>query len=77
MTEVKKMLPMIINNKTDLEMETLLLYLKEKWNRDIYERLRSGYCEMSQINATLAEIGFAEDMLDLEMYEARLGCEVS
>lgn len=77
MSEVDKMLPMINNNKTDLEIEALLLYLKEKWNRDIYERLRLGYCEMSQINVTLAEMGLAEDMLDLEMYEARLGCEIS
>ncbi len=77
MSEVDKMLPMIINNKIDLEIETLLLYLREKWNRDIYERLRLGYCEMSQINVTLAEMGLAEDMLDLEMYEARLGCEIS
>jgi CopG family transcriptional regulator/antitoxin EndoAI len=77
MTEVEQMLPMIINNKTDLIIESIILYFQEKWNRDIYERLKSGYSEMSQINLALAELGMEQDMSDLDMYEARLGCEVS
>lgn len=75
MTEVNHMLPMLKDNKSDEVMESLVLYLKE--NRDIFERLRCGYCEMSQINLALAELGFEEDMLDLNRYEARLGCEIS
>lgn len=77
MTEVKQMLPMIINNKTDLIIESIILYFQEKWNRDIYEKLKRGYCEMSQINLALAEFGMEQDMSDLDMYEARLGCDVS
>ena len=77
MTEVKQMLPMIINNKTDLIIESIILYFQEKWNQDIYEKLKRGYCEMSQINLTLAELGMEQDMSDLDMYEARLGCDVS
>jgi CopG family transcriptional regulator/antitoxin EndoAI len=75
MTEVNHMLPMIKNSKSDEVMESLVLYLKEK--RDIYERLKCGYCEMSHINLTLAELGLEEDMLDLCRYELELRCETS
>lgn len=77
MTEVKQMLPMIINNKTDLIIESIILYFQEKWNQDTYEKLKRGYWEMSQINLALAEFGMEQDMSDLDMYEARLGCDVS
>lgn len=77
MTEVDQMLPMIISNKSDPIIESLIIYIKEKWDRDIYDRLKCGYCEMSQINLTLAEMGLEEDMSDLDMYVARLGCEIS
>lgn len=40
-----------------------------------YLNLRCGYCRMSQINLTLAEVGLVEDMLELKAYEAKLGCE--
>lgn len=77
MTEVDQMLPIIINNESDPLIDSLIVYIKEKWDRDIYDRLKCGYCEMSQINLTLAEIGLEEDMSDLDMYVARLGCEIS
>ncbi len=77
MTEVDQMLPMIISNKSDPIIESLIIYIKEKWDRDIYDRLKCGYCEMSQINLTLAEMGLEEDMSDLDIYVARLGCEIS
>lgn len=77
MTEVDQMLPMIISNKSDPIIESLIIYIKEKWDRDIYDRLKCGYCEMSQMNLTLAEMGLEEDMSDLDMYVARLGCEIS
>jgi len=41
----------------------------------LHEKLKYGYSEMSQINLTLAEMGFEEDMVDLNNYEARLGCD--
>jgi CopG family transcriptional regulator/antitoxin EndoAI len=50
--------------------------LKDNLGCDIYERLKYGYCEMSQINLTLAELGLEEDMLDLCEYESRLGCDL-
>ena len=75
MTEVNHMLPMIKESNSDGIVESIVLYLKE--NRDIFESLKCGYCEMSQINLTLAELGLEEDMLDLNRYEAKLGCESS
>lgn len=75
MTEVDQLLPVIINGKTDLIKEAIILYFKAKWNREICEKLKLGYCEMSQINLTLSEIGLEQDMKDLGRYEARLGCE--
>ncbi len=43
---------------------------------EVSERLKDGYLEMSQINLTLAEVGFEQDMMELNVYEARLmGCE--
>ena len=76
MTEVDQLLPVIINGKTDLILETILLYFKDKWNRDINEILKNGYYEMSHINLTLAELGLEQDMMDLCCYETKLGCEL-
>ncbi len=39
---------------------------------EVSERLKDGYLEMSQINLTLAEVGFEQDMMELNVYEARL-----
>lgn len=49
---------------------------KDKCNNNgYYHSLRCGYCQMSQINLALAEMGLVEDMLELKAYEAKLGCE--
>lgn len=77
MTEVKKVLPLIVNNNSNLLIESLVLYLMEKWDYEDYNRLKYGYCEMSQINLALAELGLVEDMSDLDMYVERLGREIS
>lgn len=77
MTEVKQVLPLIVNNNSNLLIESLVFYLMEEWDYDDYRRLKSGYCEMSQINLALAELGLIEDMSDLDMYVERLGREIS
>ncbi len=77
MKEVNQMLPMILNNSSNLLIESLILYLMENWNYDDYNRLKCGYCEMSHINLALAEMGLVEDMSDLDMYVERLGREIS
>lgn len=77
MTEVNQIHPMIINNNSNLLIESLILYLMGKWDYEDYNRLKCGYCEMSQINLALAELGLVEDMSDLDMYVERLGREIS
>ncbi|MDR7871283.1 MAG: hypothetical protein RIN55_10505 [Tissierellaceae bacterium] len=61
-----------INGDPNSMMECVKCYFKDKWVKDIYENLRNGYYEMSQINLTLAEIGLEDDMTDLCKYEIRL-----
>lgn len=75
MTEVDQLLPVNIDGKSEHILEDILLYFKDKWNRDICEKLKRGYYEMSQINLTLAEMGLEQDMMDLCSYETKLGCE--
>lgn len=50
-------------------------YTKDEYESDFYQNLRCGYCQMSQINLALAEMGLVEDMLELKAYEVKLGCE--
>ena len=77
MTEAKQVLPMIVNNNSNPLIESLILYLMKKWDYEDYKRLKCGYCEMSQINLALSELGLIEDMSDLDMYVERLGREIS
>ncbi len=76
MTEVNKILP-ILNNSSNLLIESLIFYLMGKWDHEEYSRLKCGYYEMSHINLALAELGLVEDMSDLDMYVERLGREIS
>lgn len=48
---------------------------QKKGCKGFYQNLRCGYCQMSQINLSLAEMGLVEDMLELRAYEVKLGCE--
>lgn len=45
------------------------------YDKEFYQNLRCGYCQMSEINLALAELGLVEDMLELKAYEVKLGCE--
>lgn len=74
--EVEKMLPMKIDKKSELIIKNFMLSLIKRSDQDIYERLKNGYSEMSQINLALAEMGLEQDMFDLNMYEAGLGCDI-
>lgn len=56
--------------------EAMKFYLREKRRMEVSEKLKDGYLEMSNINLALAEIGFDQDMKELNMYEINLtGCE--
>lgn len=72
MIEVDQITDLSISNDSDSMMEYVKLYFKDKWVKDIYENLKNGYNEMSQINLTLAEIGLEPDMTDLNKYEILL-----
>ena len=63
-------------NRSEFVKEAMKLYIREKRRVEVSEKLKTGYVEMSQINLTLAEIGFEQDMVELNVYEAELtGCE--
>lgn len=72
MIEVDQNTTLSMSEDPDSMMECVKLYFKDKWVRDIYENLKNGYNEMSQINLTLAEIGLEPDMTDLHKYEILL-----
>ena len=63
-------------NRSKFVREAMKLYIREKRKVEISENMKNGYKEMSQINSTLAEVGFDQDMRELFVYEAKLtGCE--
>ncbi|MBU5438510.1 CopG family transcriptional regulator [Tissierella sp. MSJ-40] len=74
--EVDFIVSMEKKNRSDFVKEAMKLYIREKRKVEICERLRVGYKEMSQINLTLAEMGLEQDVIELNIYEAKLtGCE--
>ncbi|EDS78634.1 hypothetical protein Z968_02865 [Clostridium novyi A str. 4552] len=48
---------------------SLIQYIKVKNKLD---KLKKGYVEMAEINLNICEMGFAEDMVVLKEYEAKL-----
>ena len=74
--EVDFIVSMEKKNRSEFVKEAMKLYIREKRKVEVTERLKDGYLEMSQINLTLAEVGFEQDMKELNVYETRLmGCE--
>ncbi|NLY45267.1 MAG: hypothetical protein GX053_04670 [Tissierella sp.] len=65
MIEVDQSTALGLSGDPNSMMECVKLYFKDQWVKDIYENLKNGYSEMSQINLTLAEIGLEPDMTDL------------
>lgn len=63
-------------NRSEFIREAMKLYIREKRKVEVSENMKNGYKEMSQINSSLAEVGFDQDMRELFVYEAKLtGCE--
>ena len=58
--------------KSEFIKESLILYIRDKKNLSRIDELKKGYIEMAQINLELCEMGFADDMLSLKEYEAKL-----
>lgn len=59
-------------NRSEFIMEAIILYIEEKKNHRLREKMKMGYKEMSKVNLEIAEFGFASDLDDLCEYEARL-----
>lgn len=76
MKKVNRIFQKIFKKNYQVEMRSLKMHDKDDFKSDIYEKLKYGYGEMSEINLTLAEFGLEEDMLDLSEYEAQLGCDM-
>jgi CopG family transcriptional regulator/antitoxin EndoAI len=72
LVERNSLLPTLYDAESNFSIEAMRFYFKEKWVKDIHDKFKNGYLEMSQINLILAEIGIEEDMRDLTLYEARL-----
>ena len=72
MIEFDQRVPMKYSADNDFALDYLKLYFEQRWRHDIYENLKNGYNEMSEINLDLAEIGLECDMEDLYFYETRL-----
>lgn len=70
--EVDFIVSMEEKNRSEFIKEAMKLYIREKRKVEICEELKNGYKEMSQINLSLAEMGFEQDMVELDNYEAKL-----
>ncbi|GEM_PF-1026972 len=58
--------------KSEFIRDSLILYIKDKKKLSKIEELKKGYIEMAQMNLEICEMGFAEDMIVLKEYEAKL-----
>lgn len=65
-------LPAVYCELSNVGIEAIKLYILEKKMVNITIELRKGYEEMGQINLSLADLGFDQDMSELKLYEARL-----
>lgn len=63
------------DNKSEIIKEAMEIYIVEQRKIQIREDMKKGYLEMSQINIKLSEMGLAEDIRELCVYETNLtGC---
>jgi hypothetical protein len=65
-------LPMVIEDNLELFDKVIALCHRSEFHCRKYREFMKGYLEVSQLNITLSEIGFAEDINDLVGYENRL-----
>lgn len=64
------------NNRSEFIKQAMEVYVREQRRLQIKENMKKGYLEMSQINIKLSEMGLAEDIRELCVYETNLtGCE--
>ncbi|AFS79085.1 CopG-like DNA-binding domain-containing protein [Gottschalkia acidurici 9a] len=74
--EVDDLVSIEEENRSEFIREAMKLYLRERKKIQVKESMKKGYLEMSQINVSLSEMGLAEDIRELCIYETTLtGCE--
>ncbi len=74
--EVDDLVSIEENNRSEFIKQATELYIREQRRIKIKENMKQGYLEMSQININLSEMGLAEDIRELYVYETNLtGCE--
>lgn len=74
--EVDNLVSIDENNRNEFIKQAMQLYIREQRRTKIKENMKQGYLEMSQININLSEMGLAEDIRELDVYETNLtGCE--
>lgn len=69
-------LPMVIESNKDLFDKLVALCNCSEYRCSKYREFMKAYLDVYQINVTLAEMGFEQDMSDLASYESTLEYEV-
>ncbi len=59
-------------NRSEFIRESMKFYIRERQKKQIYEKMKAGYLEMTNINRTLAELGLTADNEALQSYEEYL-----
>ena len=73
--KVDALVPIEKTSKSELIKEAMEFYIREQRKIQMREDMKKGYLEMSQINIKLSEMGLAEDIRELCVYETNLtGC---
>lgn len=69
-------LPMIIESNKDLFDKLVALCNCNEYHCSKYREFMKAYLDVYQLNVTLAEMGFEQDMSDLASYESTLEYEI-
>jgi CopG family transcriptional regulator/antitoxin EndoAI len=67
--EVDTIVAMENINRSEFVREAMKLYIREKRRIEMRDRMKKGYKQMAEINATLAEICFEADNDQQQKYE--------
>lgn len=69
-------LPMVIDSNKDLFDKLVALCNCSEYHCSKYREFMKAYLDVYQLNVTLAEMGFEQDMSDLASYESALEYEI-
>ncbi len=71
--EVDSIVSIEKTNRSEFVRRKIQLYIRERRNIEVRDRLKKGYQEMAEINIKLSEIWFEADNDLQKKYEKRLG----